>query len=265
VSRLRVLPALLALSATLAAAQPPSAVPPPLPAADDLMDQVLTRLPTEPVVLRGRLQTGRTVAATGTVQNLEMAVRVLPEGIETRYTLLDPFGTELEQMSVLRPPQGAPQYRYAAGSPLAPAAAPDLLARLGNSAMCWADLTLSFLWWRGGKTIGRQEARGQPCYVVDLPAPDPKASDYSRVRVWVDTRVTMVLQAEGYDRTGELLRRITIKSIRKLHDDWMVKDLEVRDFAAGTRTILRVLDVAVGDQPLGERETDAIEEETADP
>ena len=218
-----------------------------LPKAEELLSQVLARLPQEAVTIQARLQTGQTVAATGAVLTLEMKVRTSPAGgVRTDYTLCDAFGVEREQMTVTRPAGGPPLFAYARGAPLQSTPVPDLLQPIAGTAMCWADLTLAFLWWHGGTTIGIQEVKDQPCYVVDLLSPSRTASDYTRVRVWIDTRVTMLLQAEGYDPLGDVVRRITIKSFKKIHGEWMVKDLEVECFPTGQRTLLRVLDMRVG-------------------
>jgi hypothetical protein len=65
--------------------------------------------------------------------------------------------------------------------------------------------------------------------------------------MWVDTRVSMLLQAEGYDKLGDCVRRLSVKSFKKINDEWMIKDLEVEDLPAGSRTILRVRDAEVVD------------------
>jgi len=49
-----------------------------------------------------------------------------------------------------------------------------------------------------------------------------------------------VLQAEGYDVRGELVRRLFMKSFKKIEDRWMVKDMDIQCFPSEHRTNLRV-------------------------
>ena len=225
-----------------AAMPPATAVPTPaaakLPTTDELMGNLLARLPSKPILITGDLIT----TATGAEKSkLGIAILLCYPRL-ARYTISDAFGQQLEQLTVTRDGKTA-SLTYEKGEPAAATAAPSLGDRVQNTALSWMDLTLGFLWWHGGTIIGRAEARGQPCYVLDRHAPANEADPYASVRIWVDIRVSMLLQADGYNKLGDCVRHLSVKSFKKINDEWMIKDLEIEDLPAGTKTILRVRDV----------------------
>ena len=207
------------------------------------MDQLLAQLPAKPVLITGELVTADPKASQKTRLHVSILFSFGPHRDMARYTIRDAFGGELEQVTVTRKKDAAPQVEYAQGNPLVTAPAPSLLSPIQDTAASWLDLTLSFLWWRTGAIIGKQEVKEQPCYVLDVNAPSGASGNYGHVRLWIDVRVSMLLQAEAYDDRGTLVRRIAIKSFKKIDEQWMIKDLEIQDFAAARRTILRVQDV----------------------
>ncbi|GEM_PF-746892 len=214
-----------------------------LPGVDELMANLLARLPSKPITLTGELVT-TDEKEQKTKLNVIIQLRY-PQ--EATYTLCDTFGKSLEQLTVTRN-KGITSYRYLSGDPLTPAAVPPQDTRIQNTALCWMDLTLGFLWWDGGKIIGRVEARGQPCYLLDRRAPQDNMVPYARVQLWVDTRISMLIQADGYDMLENLSRRLCIKSFKKINHEWMIKDLEVEDLTHRAVTLLRIRD-AVATEP----------------
>jgi primosomal protein N' (replication factor Y) len=54
---------------------------------------------------------------------------------------------------------------------LEPAPAPDLFAKVQESSVTWADQTLPFLWWTGGRVVGTDSAKGRDCFLVEVNAP----------------------------------------------------------------------------------------------
>ncbi len=215
-----------------------------LPGVDELMGNLLARLPAKPITLTGELAT---TAENDQKSKLNIIIQLrYPQ--EATYTLCDTFGKSLEQLTVKRV-KGITSYRYLKGEPLSPAPVPTQDTRIQNTALCWMDLTLGFLWWNGGKIIGRVEAKGQPCYLLDRRAPpEDLTAPYARVQLWVDTRISMLIQADGYDKMENLSRRLSIKSFKKINHEWMIKDLEVEDMVNHSATLLRIRD-AVATEP----------------
>jgi len=100
----------------------------------------------------------------------------------------------------------------------------------------WSDLALDYLWWddfsfdaeREGETV-----HGQVCAVVVL-----KRGGRS-VRIWVDRKTGVLMQAEEFD--GERpLRRLWGTRIKKFGDRWMANVMEVETVGSGHRTKITV-------------------------
>ena len=216
----------------------PTAAAAQLPTTDELMRNLLARLPSKPILVTGDLITTTT---GGEKSKLGITILLCYPRL-ARYTISDAFGQKLEQLAVTRDGKTA-SLAYEKGDPSAAASAPSLGGGIQNTALSWMDLTLGFLWWHGGTIIGREETRGQPCYVLDRHAPADEANPYASVRIWVDTRVSMLLQADGYNKLGDCVRHLSVKSFKKINDEWMIKDLEIENVPAGLKTILRVRDV----------------------
>ena len=216
-----------------------------LPPAADLMQGLMKRLPSQSILLTGDLLTPANDAEES--GRLGTAILLCYPTL-ARYTIMDAFGRDREQLTVHRN-GGAATLAYESGNPLAAATPPDLGAVIDGTVVTWMDLTLSFLWWPDARTLGTAEVRGQSCYVVDAHAPAGTTAPYASVRMWVDVRASMMLQAEGCDALGDPVRRISVKSFKKINDEWMIKDLEIRDLKTDRRTILRIREAA----PVGKR------------
>ena len=226
---------------------PPSTLAPAsaprLPPAAELMQGLMKRLPSKSILLTGDLIT----TSTNADDKAKVGVGILLcYPTLAQYTIMDAFGRDREQLTVHR--NGGPAtLEYLTGSPLVKAVAPGLETLIGGTALTWMDLTLSFLWWPDSKTIGITQVLEQPCYVVDAHAPAGTPAPYASVRMWVNVKASMMMQAEGYNALGDPVRRISVKSFKKINDEWMIKDLEIRELKTDRTTILRVRDA----QPVG--------------
>ena len=107
----------------------------------------------------------------------------------------------------------------------------------------WLDLSLSYLWWPNGRTIGTEHVKGRLCYVLDLPVPRDVSALCSTVRIWIEAKVHVLLQAEDLDAKQQRLRLLRIKSFKKIKDLWLIEDLEVQAYPSRHRTLLRVQEV----------------------
>ena len=70
------------------------------------------------------------------------------------------------------------------------------------------------------------------------------------VRLWIEAKVHVLLQAEAYDARQQRLRALRIKSFKKIKDLWMIEDLEVQTYPSRHRTLLRVQAVRRADEIL---------------
>jgi hypothetical protein len=232
--------------------------------AQDILQAVVDHLPREPLEVQGGMIVRKRHGVIVREFQFDMLLRWGAIPPTARYTIRDAFGRELEQLTVLRAPGREPAFVYAAGSPLRNASLPNLFDPVQDTDISWADLTLSFLWWKPEATVTRDETRGRSCYVVAV-APPPRSETggghqaaagdaaarepYTRVMLWIDEKVPMVLQADGYGADGRHVRRLRVDSFKKIDERWMIKDMEVMGFPERHRTRLTVRDVNAESAP----------------
>ncbi len=114
---------------------------------------------------------------------------------------------------------------------------------IAGTDVCYEDLSLRFLYWKGGKILDDSSAsriKGRDCYIVEVPNPNPKVGQFAWVRMWVDKENGTSWQIDGYGQDGKLKKRFSITSVQKLDDGtWFFKQmkLEVRNPKDPNRTI----------------------------
>ncbi|MCK5850775.1 MAG: outer membrane lipoprotein-sorting protein [Kiritimatiellae bacterium] len=212
--------------------------------AQQLLDNALAQLPRKPILISGDIIVRKRRGVVVRKRKFDISVNWGADPVIAHYTIRDESGKDLEQLMITRKSGSAPEFRYAKGDPLKPADTPDMLETVQGSDMTWLDLTLSFLWWKGGVIKGSDEIRGFKCYMVDIPAPKDFLGQYSHVRLWIGKKINVMLQAEGYDSKGKLLRRLWVRSCKKTDNTWMVKDMEVQRFPVIHRTKLHINEVS---------------------
>lgn len=210
----------------------------PLPDGPTVMERMRAALPGDVVEVRGTLIPRG--PAAGDVRKLD-AVLVLDwhgsparAEFEMRDAQTGEFVTSFE---VERPAGGTSRYRGIDAQGSSRVVAPG--ESVANTAFTWADLAFEYLWWPTAVTTGAEMRRQRRCYLVDVPNPDPKAEE-AFVRLWVDDSVYALLQAETRNAEGKILRELSVKSLRKMGGQWLVEDIEVRDFRNNRHTVLRI-------------------------
>jgi hypothetical protein len=204
--------------------------------ADGLMDDVLLRFPREPLDIRGDMVVRRRRSAAITRVPFSMTVDWGANPAQFNCRVLDDEGNVSRELTLQLRPGGRPEIADAAGSQV------DLDSTIESTDLTWADLSLSFLWWRGGRIVGTDRAKGRDCYLVDVPAPawGEESTGYSRVRLWIDQSLHMLLRADGFDPDDTHVRSLWVRSLKKTDDRWMIKDMEVRRYPSVHRTRLRI-------------------------
>lgn len=215
------------------------------PAAEELLERVREAIPTQAMQIQARIRTRERDGRASRTIYAEVLLHTEAGVYSAMYTIADAFGTPCEQLVIGREPDRAPQYRYRVGDPLADAHVPDLYQRIRETDLTWIDLSLSFLWWPAGETIGAEKVRGRFCYVIELPVPEDESSDLAAVRLWVDPKIPMLLRAEAYNGEGERIRKLTVESFKKVDGVWFIKDINVYSYPAGSRTTMRVTSLRV--------------------
>jgi hypothetical protein len=101
-----------------------------------------------------------------------------------------------------------------------------------------ADLGLEFLHWPGQKLLKKEFKRSCGCSVLESANPQPSANGYARVVSWIDNETGGIVQAEGYDVKGKLLKEFAPKSFKKVNGQWELQEMEIRNVQTGSRTRL---------------------------
>jgi hypothetical protein len=239
---LTILIAVLLTTAGARAAENSQNAPPPGAelTADGVLSQVVARLPGEPLQVSGELRADPRDNKPGRRCQVQLRLDYGATPSQVRYTIMDAFGEDLEQLTLIRPASGPCNWHYAKGYPLTVSPLPDIRIPLQGTDLTWSDLSLSFLWWRGARFAGTEKVLDRDCFVIDAPAPAGEQTPYASARLWIDRQYLMLLRAEGRDAAGTAIRRIAVKSIKKIDDEWMVKDLDVTSLPSNLRTSLRI-------------------------
>jgi hypothetical protein len=224
----------------------------PTPSVRSILDAVVARLPADPIEIAGTIK----VRARRGVVLGEFAFDLSADWgghpPSATYRLRDALGGPLEELTVTRSPSGEARYRHIPEGAAAPSDRFDVFGAVRSTDVSWADLTLSFLWWEAGSWIGKEKISGRSCHIVEvippavrngLPQDGARAAPYARVRLWIDESQAVLLQAEGFDARGQAVRKLWVRSVKKVNERWMIKDMEVESYPTAHRTRISVEDV----------------------
>jgi hypothetical protein len=220
---------------------------PAYPPAAELLDTVRSGLPAVPVLVKARIQSRNVGGKVDRSFGADMRLDWHGQPPSARYVIRDAFGDVLEGLDILWPEAGRREFRYFKGDPPVAAAKKDLYGAIQGTDIGWMDLSLSYLWWRGGKTVGAEKIKGRYCFIVDLRAPADEAGEYAGVRLWIDPQIRILLQAAAYDRQGQLVKMLEVKSFKKIRGVWIIQNLDVQSFPVRRKTTLRVKEATVAE------------------
>ncbi len=234
-------PFILALTVSLLAlAHGQNRAPALYPDGEELMEMLRANLPGAPLKIAAELRVQNT---RGDITRILLADIVVDWGAPepaAEYLIRDRFGSNRERLKIAWSLDGRPSYDYFRGDDVEPAPMPRLDTPLDGLEITWTDLSLSFLWWPGAKTVGTDRKRGRFCYIVEIPAPEDQPGEYAGVRLWVDPETSLLLQADALAGPDRLARRLQVKSLKKIDDVWMVQNLDIYSYPSRLKTTLRV-------------------------
>ena len=251
----------LALSASSASA---ASMPTNLPPAQLLLDHVIAGLPDIPLQIDAQLQARDVDGRTQRKMNLEMLLDWQDNPPHARYTIRDPSGKSLKYLGVSWPGHGDAEYRFMQGDPLVAMPSPPLTDPVEGLDLTWNDLSMSFIWWKGGRTLGTEDVRSRNCFIVDVPAPS-NAIGVASVRLWIDAKINMMLRAESLDAAGQKVRRMDVMGFRKINERWFISRIELQSFPSKHKTYLRVKSVYDRERKQFLNQESAGEAETVEP
>lgn len=217
---------------------------PPSLSGINILKQVRLRLPAEPLRITGQttvrqghgMRRGMVEARFRFVFEIDFSA----EPPEAAYQIFSVSNEPPERLDVVFS-AGETTLSYYTGMPPASALPPALSEQIKGSALTWRDLVLDYLWWSDAVVIGREELRGRNCLVLEV-SPPTEETELDAVRIWVDEENLLLMQAEAVSG-GDAVRRMRVRSIKKIGGRWMLKDLEVEIPGSRQRTRLSVEEV----------------------
>jgi len=242
-----------------------------LPSAMEILAQVRSNFPQETLLIKGQILSGGRIGKLERACYIETLLDLGEDPATVRYKISDAFGTPFEQMTISIADGCEAEFEYENGNPLQPAAAPPPTQVIMDTDVTWNDLSLLFLWRTDGRTTREESLRGRDCYVIEFPGNDgvsignspPKAGPPLTEKspaeggsasggkienlqfVWIDMQMLMLIQMEDIGREGALQRRMTVKNIKKISDQWMIKNMEIRRYPSLHHTLIRIDEVMV--------------------
>jgi hypothetical protein len=221
--------------------EPPQPEPPPL-SAGAILAGTLERLPTTPVILRGKMivrrQRGLVLRQVPFTIHLDWGA---PEP-RAEYRLSDAFGRAAERVTVIRRSDGSSHLTWCREDGTLVDNPPALSDQVHDTDLTWLDLTLAFLWWPHATLAGEADFRGSLCDRVRVVPPTPLPGCGAMI-LWIDRRLRFLRQVEQLDESGATVRRMWVSHVGKIGERWMIRDMEVERPGAGQRTKLHVEDL----------------------
>lgn len=211
-----------------------------LPSAAEILAQVRANFPRETLFIKGQILSGGRLGKLERTYYVEMFLDLRNDPAMVRCKISDAFGTPLEQMTIMIAEDYEAEFEYEAGNPFQPAAAPSPTRFIGETDVTWNDLSLLFLWQMDGRTVREENLRGRDCYVLEFPFP---SNDGGTRIIWVDMQMLVLIQMEELDRGGKVQRRMIVKNIKKISDQWMIKNTEIRSYPSLHHTLIRIDEV----------------------
>jgi hypothetical protein len=195
------------------------------PPADEILQMVQAKLPSDPIKLTGSLKVRTRNGFTKS--NLPVSMD-LDWGANPATAF---YQIDNESLTITWKGD-KPYYTFsnAGNSPTS-----DIL----GTGLTWADLSFSMLWWPNSKLVGEEKKINREAYVIDIPIPDSA----NFMRIWVEKYMGMVLEVQTLDPKEKMLRRMKIKSIKKMDGMWVAKDLELLDTKTGNKATLQISDL----------------------
>jgi hypothetical protein len=105
---------------------------------------------------------------------------------------------------------------------------PPFEEELFGMGVSYEDLAMRFLYWPDSLVEGEERlmvfAR---CWKIRVPRPHGSKSAYASVRVWARQADGAFLKSEGYDESGRLLRRLTVRRLQSIGQATTLEQLRV--------------------------------------
>lgn len=226
---------------------------------EKILTNVRAALPGDPLKITGELRLIKRKGFIIRKHPVKLSVDFDRNGGSAQLIIIDPRTDRKDQLKIRYSTGGSGSCFLKKGQGEWESSVGTLFKQIQDTNVSWADLALYFLWWDQDEFIGIDSVKGRECYVVVVsPSPITDATlkedqdvtgsaVYRRVKLWIDSKAFMVLRAEGYDGKGDLMRRLTVRSLKKINERWMIKEMEIESPPFLFRTRFHVDDMEVNE------------------
>ncbi len=110
------------------------------------------------------------------------------------------------------------------------------------------DLLMPYTYWQSFRYEGRTTFRGRPSHVFWLYPPKNDTflrERLSGVRIHLDEEFYALIQAEIFDAEEKLAKTVTIVDFKKVDDQWILSQVDVRDDRTRDKTRFKVTDASM--------------------
>jgi hypothetical protein len=239
------------LAVTFVSAAVPSPARTPNPAAVDkdaltLVQQLLSQRPAKELFLEGTFKIRHSDGRRSEVP-VKYAIRLAEDHWESVYQTLPTALLGPEQLVVVHRSDQPNGYDFTQIS--LDGSRTNRLTLAGSAANVsfaasdfWlTDLGMEFLHWPEQRLVRDAKITmrlGRPCRVLESINPAPAEATYRRVVSWIDSELGNLIYAEAYDLQNKRFKVFSLKGFKKVNGHWQVKDLELRNDKADSRTRL---------------------------
>lgn len=140
-------------------------------------------------------------------------------------------------------------WSHSLAEPLALGSAGLYQPLLAGAELTAFDLLMPYLYWEDFTFEGVSKVLGRTTHTFLLRPPAGDQADDGRlkaVRVQLDTQFRAMVQAELIDAAGAAYKSLTLRDLKKVADQWMIKVIDLRNEQTRDKTRFQVLRAAVG-------------------
>ena len=193
----------------------------PAPSAQEILASVRMQQGQQQIDLQGQLRENEKV----------IPFRLIQTGPIIRYTFSNP-----EEILQLRLEENGSRLDNVTDSGTTKFAASKLDEKIRGTDVTYEDLSLKFLYWPDARVLGAENVRTRNCWKLQLHAP-PHESQYANIFLWVDKNSGALMRMEGYDASGQIVKRFEVVSAQKIDNRWFLKQMRIEELQPGTNKV----------------------------
>jgi Outer membrane lipoprotein-sorting protein len=98
--------------------------------------------------------------------------------------------------------------------------------KVRGTDITYEDVSMRFLYWPNPAKLEDETVNHRTCWRLRLNNPDASGA-YGVADIWVDKGSGSLMQMQGFDRNGKLIKRYKVISGMKAGDGWMLKQMRI--------------------------------------